>query len=93
MNTEDRNKKAKAFWENAGELVCSLTGRWADESEYEDINDYKVPLQKLADKYDITIKSMLKRPFGCKFVVNGAKTVVYKLTMALSGDYRYKRIK
>ena len=82
-------QEALDFFEKAVEIITNLYIRWQDEKEYEDINNYQKPLQKLADACKVRITKMTKRPFGCQFAV-GDK--VFKLCMTAK-SYSYKRIK
>lgn len=70
--------------------IANLTGRWNDEKEFEDINDYKAVLQKVLDKFDVSIIKMHKRPFGCTVLINGFE-IAYTCTMR--GRLNWKRIK
>lgn len=45
------------------QLIGNLYGRWLDEREYEDINEYG---KVISDKLGFPVK-MTKRPFGFKF--------------------------
>lgn len=67
---ETASPQAAKFFETNHEFLGELWARWQDEHEYEDINDYKLPLQREADKFGVTITKMHKRPFGCTFKVN-----------------------
>ena len=54
----------KELWQNVNDnhanLFFNLWGRWQDEKEYEDIQDYLAVIQKyVPEAYKIT-----KRPFG-----------------------------
>lgn len=80
---------AKNFFEKAENTITDLFLRWKDESEYEDIKDYKLPLESIAKKHNVVITRMSKRPFGCEFTTDGR---TYKLTMT-GKTYLYKRIK
>jgi hypothetical protein len=68
-----------------------LASRWMDESQYEDINDYKKNLQKFVDDNNlgVTITKMLKRPFGCEFTVGGQ---LFRYTLKTNGIAEYFRI-
>ena len=47
---------------NHADLLFNLWGRWQDEKEYEDIQDYLTVIQKyIPEAYKIT-----KRPFGIR---------------------------
>lgn len=80
---------ANNFFKKAEQTILDLACRWQDEKEYENIKDYKLPLMSIADRYDVVITKMNKRPFGCNFITDDR---AYKLF--LSGKtYGYKRIK
>ncbi len=65
--------RAKAFFEDAQvqQTLGMLWGRWQDEKQYEDINDYKTPFLEAASDYGVTIVKMNKRPFGFNFTADG----------------------
>lgn len=88
MNTAEKSQSALDFFKAAKETVLYLAMRWQDESQFEDINDYKTPLIELAIKHGVTIEKMTKRPFGCVFVTDG-KRFQLKCT---SRVYSYVRI-
>jgi len=80
---------AKNFFEAAEDTIVNLKGRWMDESEYEDIKDYKLPLLSIAKKHNVVINRMKKSPFGCIFTTNNMK---FQLGLK-DRSYFYKRIK
>ena len=81
---------AVKFYNDAQDVIIDLAMRWQDESQYEDINTYKTPLQPIAEQCGVKIEKMCKRPFGCEFTTDGKRFVV---SIALSrGNYSYKRV-
>jgi hypothetical protein len=46
-------------------MIDALAARWSDEHEFEDINTYAAPLQKLLPT-GARITRMTRRPFGFK---------------------------
>ena len=62
--------EALSFFELAHSTFCELYDRWMDEREYEDINDYRVPLDEIAKMAGVRIMRMAAKPFGCYFVAN-----------------------
>lgn len=80
------NKTALNFFHKALDRMGYLASRWMDESQYEDINDYKANLQKFIDENNlgVTITKMSKRPFGCEFTVNG-EPLRYRYTVKSNG--------
>ena len=58
---------ARRFFDEVADMASRLYGRWLDEKDYEDIADYQKPFSKAADKWDIKIIKMTKRPFGLHF--------------------------
>ncbi len=40
------NKKIQAFTKATGQIMVNLAERWADEKEYENIEDYRKPLNR-----------------------------------------------
>ena len=83
--------QAMRFYDESQEVIFDLAMRWQDESEYEDINTYKLPLQPIAEQCGVKIEKMCKRPFGCEYSVDGKR---FRLSITLSGkgNYSYKRI-
>lgn len=50
--------------------VCDLYGRWLDEREYEDFNDYQDAASRIVSNMGLEFKVKLtRRPFGIKFRV------------------------
>src|ERR1051326_339538 len=83
--------QAMRFYDESQEVIFDLAMRWQDESEYEDINTYKLPLQPIAEQCGVKIEKMCKRPFGCEYSVDGKR---FRLSITLSGkgNYSYKRV-
>lgn len=65
---------AQAFFNANNQFIDNLAARWEDESEFEDINDYKAALQKAATPFGLTIGTMSRRPFGCTLTSADNKT-------------------
>lgn len=61
----------RPFFDAIKDLACTLGDRWRDESEYEDIEDYKKTLQAAATPLGATIVRMHRRPFGFVFTLPG----------------------
>ena len=66
----------KAFF-HVEDLLHVLYGRWLDERQYEDINDYAIPVRKalVGFKEVLSIK-MTRKPFGFKMVINQLTYIV-----------------
>lgn len=63
MNKKEATKKTKEFLD----MIAYLFGRWMDERDYEDINDYLQVIQKVEPRaYEMT-----DDPFGVKINVDG----------------------
>ena len=56
--------KAKEFYNKIRNNFEYLYGRWLDESEYEDWNEYKATFEKLCETHGGKFKSAAKRPFA-----------------------------
>jgi hypothetical protein len=80
MTIETENK-AKSFFQATIDIASNLYGRWLDERQYEDINDYQKPLNPIAQRFGIQITKMNKRPFGFNFTVDG-----FNFTLAVKGN-------
>ena len=50
------------------ELFATLYGRWLDEQDYEDVEDYKEVLQS---RCPFAIQKITRRPFAVFFTANG----------------------
>ncbi len=61
---------ALAFFNAIEETLIALYGRWLDEREHEDINDYRKPFEGAAAKHGVSIVKMTKRPFGMVFTTD-----------------------
>jgi len=88
MAVQPSTPEAIKFCNNAEKTMNYLYARWLDEKEYEDINDYRKPLEPIAQSCGVIITSMNKRPFGCTFTVAGKTFQLF----ANSKSYGYKRI-
>lgn len=88
-NQNQPSKNAADFFHGSVDKFSYLYNRWQDEMEYEDINDYQLPLNPIAKKFGVTILKMNKKPFGCDFTVD-SKT--YKITVSAT-RMQYRRIK
>lgn len=75
---------AEQIWNELGDTMARLAGRWLDEYNYEDINDYKNVIVPFVRKHGGEITQMLKRPFGFVFKLNQKQ---YKITMSARGRY------
>lgn len=70
-------------------IAGNLWGRWQDEREYEDINDYgKVFAGKLPEGFSLT--RMTKRPFGFHFSIASGASFHFTVTGRSVG---YKQIR
>jgi hypothetical protein len=86
MSTPSIN--ALRFYEAGETLFLSLSARWQDERQYENIEDYRTVLLPLAMEHSVTIERMTKRPFGCEFTTEGKRFVL----KCGASTYSYKRI-
>lgn len=80
------NKTALNFFHKALDRMGYLASRWMDESQYEDINDYRANLITFVatNNLGVTITKMVKRPFGCEFTVDG-QPQRYRYTVKANG--------
>lgn len=70
-------------------MVAQLAGRWLDEKDFEDINDYgNVIRGNLPEGF--TLSAMTKRPFGFKFSIGTDAT--YHMTVTARGAAQWKRV-
>jgi hypothetical protein len=70
-----------------GDLMARLCGRWQDEREYEDFEEYKTAIARNLPP-GFTLVKATKRPFG--FVVK-CDEGEFVFTMTSRGSYSYKR--
>lgn len=72
-------------------LLDNLAARWSSESQYEDINDYAIPLRRVVvDQHNFELVKMTKRPFGFQFSVGTPSVFAVFCTAKNIG---WKRIK
>ena len=57
----------RPFFDAIKDLACRLAARWADEEEYEDIEEYRKVLQGACAPFNVQVTRMLRRPFGFVF--------------------------
>lgn len=88
MDVETRKAIARKLFEDLQDQMVYLSGRWADEHEYEDLKDYAEPLRPMIKAVGGSIVKMTSRPFGVIYTLGG---VAYIITMKANGDYEYKR--
>lgn len=88
MEDEIRKAKAAAIYKAAEQTVINLAGRWIDESQYEDIEDYAKPLIPIVAQLGGKVVKMNKRPFGFDFEIGGARYQV----RCTATTYSYRRI-
>ncbi len=67
---------AANFFDQAAGLLLALSDRWADESGYESLADYTIPLKKVAEPLGVTVTKMHSRPFAVFFTVGERKFVM-----------------
>jgi hypothetical protein len=83
------SQKAIDLFHSVAQTVANLGGRWQDEKEYENIEDYKKALEPRATPFGATITKMSKRPFGFDFTVEGG---TYSLRVRMNGQASLDRI-
>jgi hypothetical protein len=88
--TRTATPEALVFFERIEEIMCELYGRWQDEKDYEDINDYSKPLEGAAKVSKVKILGMTKKPFGVRYSV-GEKE--FHAFIKGGRTYRYNRTK
>jgi hypothetical protein len=79
---------AKSFFDIAADLLAQLYGRWLDEKDHEDIEDYMSALLEAASAAGVVLQNMTKRPFGAVFTCDGR---TYHMTIK-KNTAQYKRI-
>lgn len=74
-----QNEIAINVFKLSEDLLINLYCRWMDERQYEDINDYAIPVRKfLANIPEVVTVKMTKKPFGFRFDVSGKKYHMFK---------------
>ena len=74
---------ARAVYLQTKDLVANLAIRWADEKEYEDIEEYKAVIAQTITEPGVVIVGMSKRPFGFLFTAGGYR---FKMVALLKSD-------
>lgn len=87
MATTTATPEALAFYRAAQHTLTYLAGRWRDESKYENIDLYLLPLSEIANKAGVVLAGMTKRPFGVLFRVGGREFHAF----FKGHTYQYKR--
>jgi hypothetical protein len=64
-------KPIERIFNELQETLISLYSRYQEEKKYEDINDYKIPIIPVMERYHGTIINMNKKPFGFTFKFQG----------------------
>ena len=57
----------RPFFDAVRDLARQVADRWRDESEYEDIEEYRKVLQEACTPFNVQVTRMLRRPFGFVF--------------------------
>ena len=82
-------EKVDSFVNSSSKILGNLYCRWQDEKDYEDINDYSLPLINVAKNHGIENLTMTKKPFGCKIQLNDKVFQVFHS----SREIGWKRVK
>lgn len=86
--TPENTARINAMHAALQRTVENLASRWADESQYEDIADYKAAIEK-ALPAGFAVTKMTKRPFGFWFKIGTeAEYAVY----CSACEYGWKRV-
>jgi hypothetical protein len=81
--------RIEAMFETLSPTMANLAERWADEHEYENIEEYRaVIFAKLPAGF--TIGRMTRRPFGFVFTIG--TDAEYRYTATARGVHQWKRI-
>ena len=95
LTATQRKELSNNVYVKVENLMSSLYSRWLDEKDYEDINDYALPIKAIIEPL-ATLTKMTKRPFGFEFTLPCAEDTpngsTYHVFMK-STQYGYKRIK
>jgi hypothetical protein len=82
------SQAAANFFAAAQATVDALAERWADEKDYECVDDYAPRLTPIAKRFGVTIIKMHARPFGLSFSVDDRE---YRIKSTQT-TYSYARI-
>ena len=88
--TQKPEHPATTLFHKVRSRLENLADRWADEREYEDINDYAKPFQEDIKAAGATFAGMSKRPFGFRAIF-GDTTVLYYASSSTVGFKPLKR--
>lgn len=79
MNIEETKKEMRKVLDGTEIVLSNLYGRWMDEREYENIEDYAAPINKVLEPMGYKVEKMYKRPFGFTTQI-GDYIIRYKMT-------------
>ena len=69
-----------------------LEGRWKDEWQYEDFNDYCEGMSDAVEKHGLAFISLTKKPFQCKARSNDGTLHFFKAEKGLIKWYTAKEV-
>ena len=71
METEEIIAVAKEIYKDSLPAMKYLAWRWEDEKEFEDLNDYAIPLRESVEKHGGKFNEIYGEPFGFSYFVDG----------------------
>ena len=89
QTSKENSLNINNFYTTIENMMVNLYSRWQDEKEYEDINDYKNVIAKEAEKFNIKVCKMNKKPFGFNFTIDTDAVYTIKIN---STQYSWARI-
>ena len=88
MTTDEVKTKINAFMDASADRMCYLYGRWQDEKEYEDFNDYIDAMRKMLPD-GFKFEGATKMPFGVRFSIEGSGVYFFGIN---SSKLYWKRV-
>ena len=86
--TPENLKRIDDMFTTIEDMMIRLYNRWQDEQDYENIEDYRLPIQRELPA-GFVITKMTKRPFGFKFDIG--TDAMYQVYVT-AGQLGWKRI-
>jgi len=84
MTEQERKDAASKLYMDLEQTMSYLAGRWRDEHEYENIDDYATPIRPKVEAIGGVFVRMVKRPFGFIYSLAG---VLYQIKVGRYYEY------
>lgn len=88
MTEQERKETACKLYDLLQGLMLDLYARWLEESKYENVEDYSLPIKPFVVAAGGEFLKMNKRPFGFSYRLGDATYQV----MVRQSNYSYRRV-